>query len=191
MKFFVYDNVNGNISLEEESILLIKEFSSLLEESRNKTKEDKTGKKKTRAFKELKYIYLMLDWQSPYFQYTEQDRHNESLKDSGLTEEEFNDEKFKEACRKYQELQDQNINLQLLKSCMTSVRKVMYYFEHVDIEERDPVTGKPIFTTKDLVSNLKNSKDLVASIQELELQVKKGMSAESTIRGNTETGMFD
>lgn len=74
---------------------------------------------------------------------------------------------------------------------MTSVRKVMYYFEHVDIEERDPVTGKPIFTTKDLVSNLKNSKDLVASIQELELQVKKGMSAESTIRGNTETGMFD
>lgn len=74
---------------------------------------------------------------------------------------------------------------------MTSVRKVIYYFENVNIEERDPVTGKPIFTTKDLVSNLKNSKDLVASIQELELQVKKGMATENTIRGNTEVGMFD
>lgn len=74
---------------------------------------------------------------------------------------------------------------------MLAVRKVNYYFENVDIDERDPVTGKPVFSTKDLVSNLKNAKDLVATIQELELQVKKGMASESKIRGGTEVGMFD
>jgi hypothetical protein len=42
MKFFVYDNVNGNVSIEDESLLLIKEFETLLSENRNKTKEDKT-----------------------------------------------------------------------------------------------------------------------------------------------------
>lgn len=61
MKFFVYDNVNGNVSIDEESILLIKEFTNLLENSRNITKHDKSGKQKTRAFREFKYIYLFFD----------------------------------------------------------------------------------------------------------------------------------
>ena len=43
MKFFVYDNVNGNVSLEDTSILLIKEFEALLEDNRNKSSADKTG----------------------------------------------------------------------------------------------------------------------------------------------------
>ena len=61
MKFFVYDNVNGVVSIDEESILLIKEFEALMTPERNKTKEDKVGKNKTRFFKELKYIYLFID----------------------------------------------------------------------------------------------------------------------------------
>jgi hypothetical protein len=61
MKFFVYDNVNGDVSLDVESILLIKEFEDLLEFSRNKTKTDKTGNLRTRAFREFKYIYLFFD----------------------------------------------------------------------------------------------------------------------------------
>jgi hypothetical protein len=61
MKFFVYDNVNGNVMLEEIELLLLKEFEALLDVERNKCKEDKTGKKKLRAFREFKYIYLFLD----------------------------------------------------------------------------------------------------------------------------------
>ena len=36
MKFFIYDNVNEEIMLNDESILLIREFAALLDESRNK-----------------------------------------------------------------------------------------------------------------------------------------------------------
>ena len=61
MDFFVYDKENGNVGINDESILLVKELSDLFELNRNKTKEDKTGKNKTRAFRELKYIYLFFD----------------------------------------------------------------------------------------------------------------------------------
>ena len=61
MKFFVYDNVNGNVSLEDTSILLIKEFEALIDDNRNKSSSDKMGKKRLRAFKEFKFIYLFFD----------------------------------------------------------------------------------------------------------------------------------
>ena len=61
MKFFNYDNVNNEVLIDDENILLIREFESLMSNERNKTKEDKTGKKKLRSFKELKYLYLFFD----------------------------------------------------------------------------------------------------------------------------------
>jgi hypothetical protein len=191
MKFFVYDNVNGIVSIENENILLIKEFEDLLEDGRNKTKEDKTGKKKTRAFRELKYIYLFFDWESPYFQFPEQERHAEALKDSRLTDAEFNDEVFRIACRKYDAMQNSSLDIKLLKAAMSAVEKQIFYLDHVDLQERDTVTGKPIFKSKDLIAEIKGCKDLISSLTELEMQVKKGLNTESSLRGNAEVGMFD
>ena len=78
INFFTYDNVNNKLELNEPEILLIKEFKDLLE-------KDKT-KGKTLFWKELTYIYLAISWKSPYSQYTELERHEEALRDSGLTE---------------------------------------------------------------------------------------------------------
>ena len=191
MKFFVYDNVNGNVAIEEESLLLTLEFKNLFEESRNKCTADKTGKKKLRAFKEFKYIYLFFDWESPYFQYAEQDKHNESLKDSELTQEEFEDIKFRLACQKYQDLQNSSLDIKLLKAAMSAVEKQIFYLENVDLQERDPMTGKPIFKSKDLIAEIKGCKDLISSLRELETQVKKGINNDTKLRGDIQEGMFD
>ena len=191
MKFFVYDNVNGNVSIDEESILLIKEFTNLLENSRNITKHDKSGKQKTRAFREFKYIYLFFDWASPYFQFTEQDRNVEALKDSELTPAEFDDPNFRAACQKYNMIQDASLDLKLLKSAMSAVEKQIFYLDNVDLQERDPATGKPIFKSKDLIAEIKGCRDLISTLRELEVQVKRGLATESTLRGNAEIGMFD
>ena len=61
MKFFNYDNVNNEVLIDDESIMLIREFEALNDNDRNKSKEDKSGKKKLRLFKELKYLYLFFD----------------------------------------------------------------------------------------------------------------------------------
>ena len=44
MNIFVFDNAENRLRIEEDSILLIKEFAALWDINRNKCKEDKTGK---------------------------------------------------------------------------------------------------------------------------------------------------
>lgn len=191
MKFFAYDNVTGKININDESILLTSEFSKLIDHSRNKTKEDKVGSKLTLAFKEFKFIYLFIDWESPYSNYAEKDRHAEALKDSELTDKEFENLDFKEACRKYDEIQNSSIEIRLLKAAMLSVENLIYYLEHVDLNERDPQTGKPIFKSKDLIAEIKGCKDVISGIRDLTTQVKKGEETSEGLRGGAQPGMFD
>jgi hypothetical protein len=191
MKFFIYDNVNEQVVINREGILLVKEFAILMNEQRNKCTADPLGKNKIRAYKEFAYIFLFFDWESPFFNEPEQDRHQRSLENSGLTDEEFEDPEFKSACRMYESIQNGGINIRMLRACMSAVEKLIFYFETVDINERDAVTGKPIFSSKDLISNIKNAKELVASLNELETQVKKELEPDSGLRGGTEAGFFD
>ena len=100
INLFLYDNVSKQVVINEPDILLIKEFSDLWTNARNKTKTDVKGEKKTRAFRELQYIYLAIDWRSPYNQYTSQERHEAALVDAGMSQEEFDDPTFRAACRK-------------------------------------------------------------------------------------------
>lgn len=191
MKFFIYDKDNGQLILDDESILLVKEFEDLLDPKRNITKTDKTGKQKTLAFKELKYIYLFFDWNSPYFAFSEQSRNKEALVDSKLTDEEYANPVFKEACRKYNEIQNSSLEVRMLKSAMNAVENQINYLDNVDLQERDPVTGKPIFKSKDLIAEIKGCKDIITSLRELEKQVKTGIEVASNLRGDVETGILD
>ena len=124
MKFFLFDNSTNSVVVNEPEVLLIKEFAALWNNDRNKTKGDPKGIKKTRAYRELTYIWLMLDWTSPYVDFDEQERHQECLKDAGLTEKEWNDPDFRAACRKYRELQNSSRALKLIKSAQGVVDKI-------------------------------------------------------------------
>ena len=77
-KIFLYDNVNNRIELNVPEILLIREFKALMDKKRNITPKDKEGKLGTQAFKEFTYIWLALDWLSPYADYAEQERHQQN-----------------------------------------------------------------------------------------------------------------
>ncbi len=191
MKFFLYDGVSENVVLNDESIILIREFRELLETNRNKCKEDKTGLKKLRAFKEFKYIYLYFDWNSPYFQYLEQDKHGEALNDSGLTPEEFEDETFKAACRKYDVMQNSSKIGNLLKASYNTIDKITHYLNTIDLNERDEATGKPIYKTKDVIAEMASASKLIDAIKVLENSFRKEIEPEGALRGDTEAGLFD
>ena len=62
VKIFQYNNVDGSVELNTPEILLVSEFSALMEDARNICDKDKSGKLKLRAFREFTYIYLALDW---------------------------------------------------------------------------------------------------------------------------------
>ena len=91
MNIFVFDNAENRLRIEEDSILLIKEFAALWDINRNKCKEDKTGKLRLRAYKEFTYIYLVLDFKSPYFQYLEKDKHECALDKNKITQHAMKD----------------------------------------------------------------------------------------------------
>ena len=58
LKVFQYNNATGKVELEDGNLLLIKEFRDLMNDDRNKCKQDPTGKKHLRAFREFTYIWL-------------------------------------------------------------------------------------------------------------------------------------
>lgn len=185
---FQYDNVHNKLELNMPEILLVKEFNELMENKRNICKEDPEGIYGLRAFKEFTYIWLALDWKSPYSDDYEQDRHQAALIDSGLTEEEWNNPEFRAACRKYKNLQEENRSLKMLKAAQNTVDKFIDYFNNVDPEERDLQTGRPVYKVKDLIAEISNLSKVHEELKTLEAMVKQDLSATTTVRGGAIEG---
>lgn len=191
MKIFLFDNSVNEVIVNEPEVLLIREFAALWDNARNITKEDPKGIKKTRAKRELSYIWLMIDWASPYADYTEQERHQECLRDANISEQEWADPVFRAACRKYREMQNSSRALKLIKSAQSVVDKITDYFDTIDLTERDDLTGKPIWKTKDIMTEMQNVSKVVEELKTLEFMYKKEQEAESDIRGGAEPGFMD
>lgn len=192
MNCFVFDNADNVLRIDEYSILLVKEFKDLWDITRNKCKEDKTGKLRLKAYKELTYIYLVLDFKSPYFQYLERDKHNAALVDSGLKEEDLKDEVFLAAYHKYQELQEADPILSLIKTAYRTLHKTQVFLDNIDFTTDVDVDGRPLYKPKDVIADLKSIKEVRAQLQELEITHKKDLAAASNkVRGDSELGAFD
>ena len=182
MNVFNFNNLTKTLEINEPEILLVKEFADLLKRDKSKTKD--------RVTRELTYIYLAIDWKSPYNQYSEHDRHDEAIADSGLTENEFNDPVFREACRKYRRLQDSNKSIKLLEAAKRAADQFIDYFDTiVDLNERDQ-NGKPIFTAEKVMKEMATLHKVHEELVTLEEQVKKELTEQSVTRAGVDEG-FD
>ena len=187
---FQYDNMHNRVELNMPEILLVKEFSELVKCERNICKEDPKGIQGLRAFRELTYIWLAIDWKSPYSDFSERERHQEALNDSGITEEEFNNPEFRAACRKYRQLQESNRSIKMLQAAQNTVDNFIDYFNTVvDLSERD-ANGKPVFKTKDIISEISSLSKVHEELKILEGQVKKEMMETTSIRGGATDGFL-
>ena len=192
MNFFVYDNAENRLSIDEDSVLRVKEFKDLWDITRNKCKEDKTGKLRLRAYKELTYIYLVLDYKSPYFQYLEKDKHESALDDSGLKEEDLKDEKFLAAYRKYQEIQESDPILSLIKTAFKTLHKMQVFLDNIDFNLDVDADGRPLYKPKDVINDIKSISECRTQLKELEIMHKKDLAESGErIRGDAEVGLFD
>lgn len=188
LHIFQYDNAKDRVILNKPEILLIKEFKELMDDERNICDEDPKGSKHLLAYKEFTYIWLALDWQSFYSDYSEQERHQAALQDSQLTKEQFNNPKFRAACRRYRDIQESIISIKLLKSSQEMVNKFIDYFHSLDPQERDPQTGKPIWKVKDIQAELTNLPKVIDQLKQVEGYVKKEMQEQSQLRGGAVDG---
>lgn len=191
MTIFLFDYMNNEITLNEFEIVLVREFGELMKVERNKCDEDPHGTRRLRAFREFTYIFLMLDWQSPYAAYSEYEKHQAALGDSGLTDEEWDDVFFKSACRKYKEIQESALDIKLIKAAKSKVFQLIDYFdEGSDLTERDPLTGKPIFKAKDVMAEMSSVSKVLDELDVLEERIKKKKKAASRLQAGAEEGFI-
>lgn len=189
MNFFNYDETNNTLRIDEPSIFLIKEFKALLDDKRNKCDEDKTGKKHLRAFRELTYIFLMLDFKSPYFRYLEKDKHEAALADSELTSENLKNPEFVDAFNKYREIQDADEILLLIKTAQRTLYKTRVFLDNIDYSEVDDM-GRPIYKPKDVMADINSISAMRKNLLALEEEHKSSLGQTSNVRGGIELG-FD
>ncbi len=191
INFFVYNSRTNLLEFNQPEFLLISEFAKLFELERNRCKEDKTGENRLRARREFTYIWLKMNKKSPYSQYTEQEAHQEALKDSNMTPEEFDDPDFRAACRKYLKLRDANRIAKMLRAIYNKVDDITDYFDNiVDLNERD-MNGKPIFKLKDLQAEIKSVGDVIAGVKQLEYMYEKEEEAKTDLRSDAVAGYRD
>lgn len=176
LNVFDYDQRTGTVILNSADLALIDEFRTII-------KRDKD-----RADREFTYIYLAIDWKSPYNGYSEQERHEAALQDAHITEEEFNDTSFRAACRKYRALQESNRYVRLLKSAELVTDKIIDYFNNVDLEERDEQTGKYVNKVADIQKAMENASKQIETLKMIESLVKKEIAEQSQIRAGATEG---
>lgn len=192
MQFFIFNNSTNSLEIDEYSILLVKEFADLWDQGRNKCTEDKTGKLRLIAHKELTYIYLVLDFKSPYFQYKESEKHTAAIADSGMTEDMLKDETFLAAFRKYKEIQDSDPILSLIKTAQNTLFKLQIWLDNIDFEEDVDEEGRLLYKPKDIFESIANISKMREQLQELEVKHKRNLSATSNrARGDQELGFRD
>ena len=189
MNIWDYNQKTGRAQLVTADLVLIDEFKKLLEPARNKCKEDPTGLQHLRADREFTYIYLAIDWKSPYSGYSNQERHQAALKDGGITEAEWEDANFRAACRKYVALQDSNRYVRLLQSAQEVTDKIIDYFHNVDLQEQDE-QGKYLIKVKDVQAAMKEAAAQIETLKQIESLVKKEISEQSTIRAGATEGFI-
>ena len=191
IKFFAYDSAENKIIINEPEILLVKEFADLWTNERNICKEDPTGKKKLRGFRELVYIYMAIDWGAPGSKDTPANRHIQAMQASELTEEEYNDPVFRAACNKYRELQNSSSVIgQMVETYKNNIHKMKVFMDSIDYNERTD-TGTPVFKIKDTLMEMQNLSKALQALKELEAQYKEEQEEASGLRGDKVKYMFD
>lgn len=177
----VFDIIDNSVVLNPQS-LNIPEFKAIWDRDKSKSKSI--------ASKEISYIVYIYDESidNPYRAYKEEDRE-EVVKKDFMPEGWEPDNLILKAIEKYKDLK-QTTNSRLLRSAKKAAEKLSEYFDSVDFNIKDS-NGKPVFSSRDLASNLKEVAGIVKSLNMLEEMVKREQMESSKVRGGGEVGMYE
>lgn len=169
----IVDLVDGQVVITPEA-LCISPFSELWQEDKSKTKANATN--------QIKYIWFFSDFNSPYYQQSESDRHSLILADV-IKDKDFKvDTKVKEGIKKYQQI-NSSPAIDAIDAAYAFMRNIQDYFKTVKLTEvSNPKTVTDIFA---------NMPKMVEALN----QAKKAAYAEQSngvkVRGGADVGLFE
>lgn len=178
----LFDIVNNEIQLVPE-VLAVPAIEKLW-------KRD-TSRNKVTAMKEIKYVtfYASLRKSNPYRDTPHSERAKLLKGDIFGSRSKWEpDEDVKTAIEKYKQL-EKTRTFGLLESSFMACDKLEAYFRTIDLTLTDNF-GKPIYSARDLSSNLKEVGNIITSLNKLEKQVDSEM-AELEARGGNEVSYYE
>lgn len=176
-------DIQGDKVTFTAEFLAVPEFNKIWNRDRTKGK----GK----AVKELSYITFLCDntVTNPYMGYSE-DIREDVLKEDFIGEKEWKpDDIILKATDKFRSLLE-TTSSRLLKSSKIAADKLAVYFEQIDFTILDD-NGKPVYSARELASNLSAVGNIIKSLRVLEEQVKKEQLDDNMARGGAEIGIFE
>lgn len=179
MKLFVYKDYNLRISDEAYAL---RPFKRLVD--RDRTKE------KTKAMKELAYLYFMYDPRSDFsFEIIESDR-DLRVKDSiGLEADWKPDKQVQEAIELYKYLTTSSSSL-LLQDTRVIIDNIRSTFRSIDLTEKD-ANGKLVFNIGQVMTAVKQVPSLIKELADAEKAVSKEIEDMGTMRGLKQKSILD
>lgn len=178
-----FDIEGGDVKFQPE-FLAVPAFKKLWD--RDKTKN------KHKAYNELSYVVFLCDntLANPYRSMSETLKE-EILKRDILGDIDYKiDDDLKKALETFLKIKE-TTSSRLLKSAKIAADKLADYFENkVNFDEVD-INGKPLYSARDLASNLGAVGKIIESLKKLEEQVIKEQLDGGSARGGAEIGDFE
>lgn len=178
----VFDIVNGEVVIDPGR-LIVPEFKKLWQRDKSKDKRNAT--------KEIAYIIFLYDLSAdnPYRGYTEFERDPVLKKDLFGSLNWEPDEDVGNAIEKFKKLME-TTNTRVLLGAKKAAEELAKWFEQIDFSLIDKY-GKPVFSARELSSNLKEVGNIVKSLSQLEEMVRQEQLEKTTTRGGTDIGMYE
>jgi len=164
-----------------EDILVIDPFKTIWKKNNN---EDNT----IRDFLFIEFMVLPLE-SNPYKNLEDKEREKKII-------EEVLDNKYKpseliykgiEVYKKW--LYEDNFNYKFLQSAITGAKKIINFFNEVDLKERNK-SGGAIYKPTELTRALKDTEGIIKNLQSLEKKVFEEIKTQ-TIKGNRDINYFE
>lgn len=177
-------DIEGGRVVFQPQFLAVPAFKKVWDKDKNKNKH--------KAYNELSYVVFLCDntISNPYRNMAE------SLKEEVLKRDVLGDvdykitDDLKSAIEKFNQLKE-TTSSRLLKSAKIAAEKLSDYFENkINFDDLDS-NGKPVYSAKDLASNLGAIGKIIESLKKLEEQVLKEQLDGGTARGGAEIGDFE
>lgn len=178
---------DGYVYLEADWLGTIPEFKVLLDRSKGPLYDKNNNP--SRAMKDFTYIFLMYDFDSPYFKGTTEERERLSLKDSGLTRAKVNsDEMLQDACRKYQLIiESRSPAIRAYRQLQRANEDKLMFLAGIDLGATTD-GGTPKWRMREVDDVIKAQPQVLGALKEVYTLAQEEVSSETTLRGEAIKG---
>lgn len=177
-KFFDLEDLVVRI---KPSTLLIYPYSEIW-------KRDKS-RDKSQAFKELQYIFFMLDYESPYIDLNEEERIKQ-IKEYSIRDSKFNPDKLVlEGIETYKKA---NISpaMEMLEATNIAIQSTKDYLKGVDYTLMD-ARGNFLYEIDKVQNAVIKMPKMIEALNQAKELCKKELSSSNRVRGGASVGLFE